>query len=93
MVIQLIFFFWWSNIVLPNVGTSDSFEWQNEFLQACLTVTAIYLFSLEISSIREAGFSYLRDAARLLNVITPALIMVNIYNVDATSETYFWTIQ
>ena len=32
MCIQLIFFVWWSNIVLPNLGTADTFETQNEVL-------------------------------------------------------------
>ena len=55
-------------------------------------MTAIYLLSLEISSIIKARLEYLKNTTRLLNLITPALIMVNVYNVEAQGETYFWTI-
>ena len=93
MIIQLIFFVWWSNIVITNIGESESFDTQNKIFQTLLTITAIYLLLLEITAIVRAKLDYLRDLTRLLNLITPALIMVNVYNTtDGPTETYFWTI-
>ena len=57
-----------------------------------LTITAVYLLLLEITAIVRAKLDYLQDLTRLLNLITPALIMINVYNTDGSSETYFWTI-
>ena len=93
MIIQLIFFVWWSNIVITNIDVSDSFDTQNKIFQTLLTITAVYLLLLEITAIVRAKLDYLRDLTRLLNLITPALIMVNVYNTtDGPTETYFWTI-
>ena len=92
MTLQLFFFVWWSNIVITNLGKEDTFDTQNDVLQTCLTLTAIYLLILEIYAIYRAKLEYLRNATRLLNLITPTLIMINVYNVEATGETYFWTI-
>ena len=93
MIIQLIFFVWWSNIVITNIDVSDSFDTQNKIFQTLLTITAVYLLLLEISAIVRAKLDYLRNLTRLLNLITPALIMVNVYNTtDGPTETYFWTI-
>ena len=57
-----------------------------------LTITAVYLLLLEITAIVRAKLDYLQDLTRLLNLITPALIMINVYNTDGRFETYFWTI-
>ena len=93
MIIQLIFFVWWSNIVITNIDESESFDTQNKIFQTLLTITAVYLLLLEITAIVRAKLDYLRDLTRLLNLITPALIMVNVYNTtDGPTETYFWTI-
>ena len=93
MIIQLIFFVWWSNIVITNIDVSDSFDTQNKIFQTLLTITAVYLLLLEISAIVRAKLDYLRNLTRLLNLITPALIMVNVYNTtEGPTETYFWTI-
>ena len=93
MIIQLIFFVWWSNIVITNIDESESFDTQNKVFQTLLTITAVYLLLLEITAIVRAKLDYLRDLTRLLNLITPALIMVNVYNTtDGPTETYFWTI-
>ena len=93
MIIQLIFFVWWSNIVITNINEAESFDTQNKIFQTLLTITAVYLLLLEITAIVRAKLDYLRDLTRLLNLITPALIMVNVYNTtDGPTETYFWTI-
>ena len=92
MIIQLIFFVWWSNIVITNINEAESFDTQNKIFQTLLTITAVYLLLLEITAIVRAKLDYLRDLTRLLNLITPALIMVNVYNTDGRTETYFWTI-
>ena len=93
MIIQLIFFVWWSNIVITNIKKADSFDTQNKIFQTLLTITAVYLLLLEISAIVRAKLDYLRNLTRLLNLITPALIMVNVYNTtEGPTETYFWTI-
>ena len=50
---------------------------------------------MEISSIVKARWDYFTHMTRMLNVILPTLIMINVYNTgpDALSSTYFWTIQ
>ena len=52
MVIQLIMFVFWSNFVLPNIVLKDKLiEEMDLVCRTGLTITAIYLLSLEISSI------------------------------------------
>ena len=97
MTLQLLMFVWWSNLVLPNLDSDDGWKWstQNSILQACLTVTAVYLVVIEISAIYRATYKYFTNVPRLLNLITPILIQTNVYNVNPTSmaTSYFWTIQ
>ena len=76
MTVQLLMFVWWSNLVLPNLDSDDGWKWstQNSILQACLTVTAVYLVVIEISAIYRATYKYFTNVPRLLNLITPILI-------------------
>ena len=93
MFIQLLLYIVWSNVfVIGLLAGSNSFDDANDAVTVLLTITAIYLFLIEIYAIYRAGLAYLKNATRLLNLITPTLIMVNVHNIDAINETYWWTI-
>ena len=94
MIIQLAIFWYWSNIVLPGLQKDyDAFEMHNKVCQHSLTITATYLLVIETSSVLKRKQEYLRDLTRIFNLITPTLILCNVYNVEARTEEYFWTIQ
>ena len=48
---------------------------------------------IETSSIIKRHFEYFKDLTRIFNIITPTLILTNVYNTDELDEKYFWRIQ
>ena len=92
MWLQLGFFWYWSNILIPNLDESPDLEDQDTVMQVLLTTTAMYLLVMEISSVYRSSWAYFRDKTRLFNLITPILLLTSIYNKDS-QEVYFWNIQ
>ena len=93
MFIQLLLYIVWSNVfVIGILAGANTFDEANDALTVLLTITAIYLFLIEIYAIYNRGLGYLKNATRLLNLITPTLIMINVHNIEAVNETYWWTI-
>ena len=80
MVVQLCAFWYWSNFVLINLKKSyDTFNTQDRILRMVLICTAIYLLLIETTVIIKLKWKYLSTATRLFNLITPVLIMTNIF--------------
>ena len=96
MVINLCVFWYWSNVVLINLESDGkNFDQHDTNCRVLLTITGIYLLSLEISAVIRRRLNYFTDMARLFNIITPTLILYNVWtpkDVGLTSTT-FWTIQ
>ena len=93
MLFNLFFFWYWSNVVLVNIENDKSnFEKQDTLCRIFLTTTGCYLILLEISAIIKRRFKYLNDLGRLFNLITPILILTNVFSEDR-EESSFWTIQ
>ena len=95
MVIQLITFSMWSNIVLPNIFLADrDLSGLDQYCRISMTVIAIYLIVIELLAwYRRGGFEYLKAPSRLFNVITPATILLNVYSTGSLDESWFWTVQ
>ena len=92
MVINLILFWYWSNVILPNLKNDDSFESQDNIVRVFQTTTCLYLFALEISAIVKKRLEYINDTARIFNFITPILILTNVLTTEGHTEPYFWYI-
>lgn len=48
---------------------------------------------IETSSIIKRNIEYFKDLTRIFNIITPTLILTNVYNTDELDKKYFWRIQ
>ena len=93
MFIQLLVFWYWSNIVLVNLKTdADLFEPQDIVCRISLNVTAVYLLAIEVTTVYIRKLAYINSMTRLFNLITPVLIMHNLW-VKETQTTSFWTVQ
>ena len=91
-IINLIFFSYWSNIVLSNLDRAfDEFESADKVCRAFLFLTEFYLLLLEITAIVKRLHLYLNDTARVFNIITPIIVLKNCFNTSNRDETYFWT--
>ena len=75
MLINLFVFWYWSNVVLLNLRFDTAFEQPDRNCRTLLTITGIYLLSLEISAVIRRRLNYFTDMARLFNIITPILIL------------------
>ena len=94
MIIQLITFSMWSNIVLPNIFLADrDLSALDQYCRISMTVIAIYLIVIELLAwYRRGGFEYLKAPSRLFNVITPATILLNVSSTGSIDESWFWTV-
>ena len=72
MVINLCVFWYWSNVVLINLkDDEESFGQHDTNSRVFLSITGLYLLSLEISAVVRRRLKYFTDMARLFNIITP----------------------
>ena len=95
MVIQLIAFWYWSNVALPLVYNEYHPHLQQEKVaNRALIVTGFYLLIVEISQIIMSKGTYFYSPLRLFNFLTPVFVLANTLNsVRGRGETYFWNIQ
>ena len=83
MMLQLSAFWYWSNFVLINLKKSeDTFKPQDGVCRIILICTALYLLLIETTVIIKLKWNYLKTATRLFNLITPVLIMTNLFTRD-----------
>ena len=93
MFVQLLVFWYWSNIVLVNLKSdTDLFETQDIVCRVILNITAFYLLAIEATTVYRRNIEYIKSMTRLFNLITPVLIMHNLW-VKETQTTSFWTVQ
>ena len=96
MVINLMIFWYWSNVVLINLKEKEEFFGPiDDACRVILIITGFYLLFLEISAIIRRRLNYFTDMARLFNIITPTLILENVFTPrdHGLSDETFWTIQ
>ena len=78
MLINLLVFWYWSNIVLVNLDKNyDSFEDPDKVCRSLLWITEIYMIILEIRAISKKLKSYFSDFSRALNILTPIVVLIN----------------
>ena len=84
MTVQLVVFWYWSNIVLFNLPKNDdvqsSFQTQHDVCRVILCITAFYLLAIEITALVDRKWKYFLQVTRLLNVITPLLLLLNVFS-------------
>ena len=91
-MIQLIVFFYWSNIVIPNLDLEQDFDKHGDVCEFLLVVISIYDLIMEIPIFIKLTYRYFFNLIKGVNLIAVILILYNIANRDVTTES-FWTIQ
>ena len=92
IVLNLLVFWYWSNIVLPNLNEeTGDFDTQNTVCIAILNIISAYFVLMEIPIIYRNWRRELH-IERISNWIGAALILYNSINQDYT-EVSFWTAQ
>ena len=95
--LQLLSFTVWSDIVLPNIKVSETFETLDKISWIVLLISCSYELILEGSAVINVGpRNYLlRGTPRLIKLISPTLMLIIIFwdkeNLD--QKVYFWTVQ
>ena len=80
MLVNLAFFWYWSNVVLPNLKKDfETMSYWDDVCRVALSITGFYLLLMELSAIVRRGPKYFTDMARLFNIITPWLILQNVF--------------
>ena len=69
--------------MLSNLDKNfEMFEDQDIVCRAFLWITEIYMILLEISAISKQGKHYCSDFTRVVNILTPIIILINASNTD-----------
>ena len=83
IVIQLLAFWYWSNIIIVNLDQdSEDFKTQATVLEMILIVTSVYDLLMEIPIIIKARLSYFNRLIKVINLIAVILIFINVANRD-----------
>ena len=88
---QLIIFWFWSNIVLPNEKEGDK-NTSNTVLSIILVCTLIYFVIMEAPQIYKAPIKYVTNEIKIVNFLVLLGIFSNVIRDDYT-QTGFWTVQ
>ena len=85
MILQLVVFWYWSNIVIFNIPrpgeeNGNSFLLQHDICRIILFLTAFYLISIEVTALLKEHWRYFMSPTRLLNIITPTLLLWNVFS-------------
>ena len=94
--LQLLSFTVWSDIVLPNIKVSETFETLDNICWVVLLISCSYELILEGSAVINVGpRNYLRSTPRLIKLISPTLMMIIIFwdKENLEQDVYFWTVQ
>ena len=87
--LQLIIFWYWSNIVLPNLKTDEAlFEHQNNICGILLNVISVYLLIMEIPIFIKSPINYSKKPIKWVNLAAIILMFINVLNPGITVE--FW---
>lgn len=93
MSIQLLAYWYWSNFVIVHIESNPiDFRVQEIVCRYVLVTTASWLILVELTAIIEKKLDYFKSFTQLFNVITPALIMWNLWR-NEREITSFWTVQ
>ena len=102
LLVQNIAFWYWSNLALPNKYLIDKGNYSSDAeavearvsaVETLLQVTVIYLLCYEITAIVKKKHMYLTSAARMFNIVTPALLLINVFHLLDFQNEWFWTVQ
>lgn len=94
LTVQLVTFWYWSNILLPNydIDAQFGFKKQLQFCNILLNVLSVYILFMQLPQMYNRGLKYPLDFERITSLVTPVLIFVNTAY-QSIEEEYFWTIQ
>jgi succinate-acetate transporter protein len=78
-VIQLFIFFYWSNIVLPNLDAQDnaSFAEQNTACSYLMNIISLYILIMDIPRLLAAPKLYVKSVTSFVNLTVLFLILIN----------------
>ena len=95
LCIQLIVFWFWSNLLLPglDIEVDDEFylkDWEI-FIDVVLRINSIYFLLIEIPELSKHKHKYFLDIEKLINLASSVLIMYNQVYKELESPT-FWAL-
>ena len=91
--LQLVVYFYWSNFVLINIDTSDSFKRANDIVVIILNVLSAYLIFIELPVMWNQKLNYFKNIMSWVNWTIFILIFKN--SIDVQVQVYwqsFWTV-
>lgn len=91
--LQLVTYFYWSNFVLINIDTSDSFKRANDIVVIILNVLSAYLIFIELPVMWNQKLNYFKNIMSWVNWTIFILIFKN--SIDVQVQVYwqsFWTV-
>ena len=93
MIIQLVAFWYWSNIVIINLDeNSDAFVHQDTVCKVILVGTSFYLLFLELTAMWRRRLDYFEGSSfKVVAIVVPTLLMMNVLN-EKVEDPAFWTI-
>ena len=85
MLIQLLAFWYWSNIIIVNLDKdTGDFETQATVTEIILIGISVYDLIMEIPIIVKAKWLYFNRLIKVINLIAVILIFINVANRDTT---------
>ena len=95
-VIQLLVFWYWSNLVLPylkceEADRNSSTKDQEAVCSVIMFLINIYMVAQEVPALIRSPLKYLTSALKIANIGAVILLFFNIFN-ENYCHTDFWTI-
>ena len=90
-LIQLLLYFYWSNIVLVNYEKSDYYKDANQQVTIMMNIVSAYLILIELPVIWNQKLEYFGSIYKWVNWTIFVLIFVNSINTRVDWQS-FWTI-
>ena len=94
LVIQLLVFWYWSNIVIVNLkNDKDTFEIQHNICVFIIVILVFYFLLYDLPSIFKNHYKYFLESQNIVTIVLAILLLINCFH-DATDlSVTFWTIQ
>ena len=90
-LLQLLLYFYWSNIVLVNIETSDFYKDTNKQVTVVLNIISVYLILVDLPVIWNQKLLYFYSIMNWVNWTVIILIFVNSIDTEVGWQS-FWTI-
>ena len=91
MILELLIFLYWSNMIIPNLNMDPSFDTQHKSIKVLMSILSSYLLLTEIPLIINRRWRWFFEVSSWANVITNFLLLANCNRTKFDEE--FWQVQ